>query len=104
MPKSGTAVATPIGLNGDPGIPISDESKSTDLMLSSARSISSMDLGIWLRLSMERHSSRAGVRFLTQTFGVSCSRSLCPGSITHRELTGNGFPHAAPSWRFTMVT
>ena len=42
MPKSGTAVATPIGLNGDPGIPISNESKSTDLMLSSARNISSI--------------------------------------------------------------
>ena len=54
MPKSGTAVATPIGLNEDPGIPISNESKSTHLMLSSARNISSIDLGIWLRLSMER--------------------------------------------------
>ena len=95
MPKSGTAVATPIGLNGDPGTPISNESKSTDLMLSSARNTSSMYPGIWLRLSMERHSSRPRPRFLTQTFGASCSRSLWPGSITHRELTGNGFPHAA---------
>ena len=42
MPKSGTAVATPIGLNGDSDITISNESKSTDLILSSARNTSSM--------------------------------------------------------------
>ena len=47
-------MARPIGLNGDPGIPISNESKSTDLMLSSARNMPSIALGIWLRLSMER--------------------------------------------------
>ena len=57
-PKSGTAVATPIGLNEDSGITISNESKSTHLMLSSARNISSIELGIWLRLSMERQFSR----------------------------------------------
>ena len=44
----------PIGLNGDSGIRISYESKSTALMLSSARNMPSMPIGIWLRLSMKR--------------------------------------------------
>ena len=39
-----------------------------------------------------------------QRLGASCSKSLCPASIMQSELTGNGFPHAAPSCLFTMVT
>ena len=47
-------MAMPIGLNGESGVATSNVSKSTDLMLSSARNMSSIVPDIWLRLSMER--------------------------------------------------
>ena len=39
-----------------------------------------------------------------QRLGASWSKSLWPASIMQRELTGNGFPHAAPSCLFTIIT
>ena len=39
-----------------------------------------------------------------QRFGASWSKSLCPASRMQSELTGNGFPQAAPSCLFTIVT